>query len=228
MTETKPRDYTKEPDLVKRIVESLHPERMYLKVKEIIDETPSTKTFRMVPTRGKLPPFRAGQYVNLFVNIGGVLTSRPYSISSSPTQTEYIDLTVRRKEGGFVSNYLLDEVKVGDEFETTGPAGQFYYEPLTDGKNLVFLAGGSGITPFMSMIREVVEKGLDLNIWLIYGSRVPDDVIFGEELEKIAEQNPNINHVLVISEPPENWGGVCGFINRDIILEQVKTVEDKT
>jgi len=228
LTETKPRDYTKEPDLVKRIVESLHPERMYLKVKEIIDETPSTKTFRMVPTRGKLPPFRAGQYVNLFVNIGGVLTSRPYSISSSPTQTEYIDLTVRRKEGGFVSNYLLDEVKVGDEFETTGPAGQFYYEPLTDGKNLVFLAGGSGITPFMSMIREVVEKGLDLNIWLIYGSRVPDDVIFGKELEKIAEQNPNINYVLVISEPPENWGGVCGFINRDIILEQVKTVEDKT
>ncbi|MHA1644054.1 MAG: flavodoxin reductase, partial [Candidatus Freyarchaeota archaeon] len=64
MTETKPQDYTKEPDLVRRIVESLHPERMYLKVKEIIEETPSTKTFRMVPTRGKLPPFRAGQYVN--------------------------------------------------------------------------------------------------------------------------------------------------------------------
>lgn len=228
MAETKPRDYTKEPDFVKKIVESLHPERMYLKVKEIIEETPSTKTFRMVPTKGKLPPFRAGQYVNLFVTIGGVLTSRPYSISSSPNQTEYIDLTVRRKEGGFVSNYLLDEVKVGDEFETTGPVGQFYYEPLTDGKNLVFLAGGSGITPFMSIIREVVDKKLDLNIWLLYGSRIPDDVIFGKELEEIARKNPNIDYVLVISEPPEHWGGVCGFLNQDLIREHLEKVEDKT
>ncbi|MFB0564019.1 MAG: FAD-binding oxidoreductase [Candidatus Lokiarchaeia archaeon] len=228
MTETKPRDYTKEPEFVKKIVESLHPERMYLKVKEIIEETPSTKTFRMIPTKGKLPPFRAGQYVNLFVTIDGVLTSRPYSISSSPTKTEYIDLTVRRKEGGFVSNYLLDKVKIGDEFETTGPSGQFYYEPLTDRKALVFLAGGSGITPFMSIIGEVVDKKLDLKIWLIYGSRVPEDIIFGKELEVIANKHPNIRYVLVISEPPESWGGLCGFLNRNIITEEVGSIEGKT
>lgn len=223
-----PRDYTKEPDFVKKIVESLHPERMYLKVKEIIEETPSTKTFRMIPTKGKLPPFRAGQYVNLFVNIDGVLTSRPYSISSSPTQTEHIDLTVRRKKGGFVSNYLLDKVKVGDEFETTGPMGQFYYEPLTDGKNLVFLAGGSGITPFMSIIREVVDRKLDLNIWLIYGSRVPEDVIFNKELEKIAKKHKNIHFSVVISEPPEGYSGVCGFLDKGIILSQIGKSEGKT
>ncbi|MEM2959638.1 MAG: FAD-binding oxidoreductase [Candidatus Jordarchaeaceae archaeon] len=228
MSEAKPRDYTKEPDFVKKIVESLHPERMYLKVKEIIQETPSTKTFRMVPTKGKLPPFRAGQYVNLFVKIGNVLTSRPYSISSPPTKTDYIDLTVRRKKGGFVSNYLLDKVKVGDEFETTGPMGQFYYEPLTDGKNLVFLAGGSGITPFMSIIREVVERKLDLNIWLIYGSRVPEDIIFGKELEQIAKKNKNIHYSVVISEPPEGYKGICGFLTRDIILNQIGDAEGKT
>lgn len=210
-----PRDYTKEPDIVKKIVDGLHPERMYLKVKEIIEETPSTKTFRMVPTKGKLPPFRAGQYVNLFVNIEGVLTSRPYSISSSPTKTEYIDLTVRRKQNGFVSNYLMDKVRVGDEFETTGPMGQFYYEPLTDGKNLVFLAGGSGVTPFMSIIREVVDRKLDFNIWLIYGSRVPSDVIFLKELEKIAKKYKNTHFTVVISEPPDGYTGVCGFLERE-------------
>ncbi|MFB0562446.1 MAG: FAD-binding oxidoreductase [Candidatus Lokiarchaeia archaeon] len=223
-----PRDYTKEPEFVKKIVDSLHPERMYLKVKEIIEETPSTKTFRMVPTKGKLPPFRAGQYVNLFVTIDGVLTSRPYSISSSPTKTEHIDLTVRRKQGGFVSNYLLDKVKVGDEFETTGPAGQFYYEPLTDGKNLVFLAGGSGITPFMCIIRDVVDRKLDLNIWLIYGSRVPEDIIFYNELEKITTKHKNIHFSVVISEPPEGYKGICGFLEKEIILSQIGTAEGKT
>ncbi|MEM3588172.1 MAG: ferredoxin reductase, partial [Candidatus Jordarchaeaceae archaeon] len=222
------RDYSKEPELVRKIVESLHPQRMYLKVKEIIEETPSTKTFRMISTKGKIPPFRAGQYVNLFVNINGVLTSRPYSISSSPTQTEYIDLTVRRKKGGFVSNYLLDKVKVGDEFQSTEPTGQFYYEPLTDGKNLVFLAGGSGITPFMSIIRKVVDRKLDLNIWLIYGSRVPDDVIFHKELEKISSEHKNIHLTLVISEPPEGYKGLCGFLSKEIILSQISKAEDKT
>jgi len=222
------RDYTKEPDFVKRAVESIHPERMRLKVRKVIEETKSTKTFRMVPVKGILPPFRAGQYVNLFINIDGVLTSRPYSISSSPTHIEYLDLTVRRKEGGFVSNYLADKVKVGDEFETTGPAGQFYYEPLIDGKNLVFLAGGSGITPFMSILREVVDRKLDLNIWLIYGSRVPSDVIFAKELEEIARRHRRVRYSTVISEPPKSWEGLCGFLNKDIISEQVETVEGKT
>jgi ferredoxin-NADP reductase len=157
-----------------------------------------------------------------------VLTSRPYSISSTPTQTEYIDLTVRRKEGGFVSNYLLDKVKVGDEFETTGPAGTFYYEPLTDGKELVFLAGGSGITPFMSIIHEVVDKKLDLNIWLIYGSRIPEDIIFYKKLEEICNKNDNINFAVVISEPPESYDGICGFLEKEIILSQIGTADGKT
>ncbi|MBM3149919.1 MAG: hypothetical protein FJZ88_07850, partial [Chloroflexi bacterium] len=131
----------------------LHPSRITLKVKEIIEETPSTKTLRMVSADGALPYFRAGQYINLFVNIGGVLTSRPYSISSAP-EKPYYDITVRRMEPGFVSHYLLDKVKPGDTFESTGPNGGFYYEPIIDSSNLVFLAGGSGVTPFISIIRD--------------------------------------------------------------------------
>ena len=130
-----------------KVVASIHPRRLLkLKIKEIIKETGSAKTFRLESTDGKLPWFRAGQYINLFVDIGGVKTSRPYSISSAPGKS-YYDITVRRVEGGFVSSYLLDKVKVGDGFESTGPGGYFYYEPLVDSTYLVFLAGGSGAAP---------------------------------------------------------------------------------
>ena len=95
-------------------VEKYHPRRLELRVSEKFAENADTTTLRLVSTNGYLPPFRAGQYINLFVEIEGICTSRPYSISSSPAQIAYYDLTVRRVPNGFVSDYLLDKVKVGD------------------------------------------------------------------------------------------------------------------
>ncbi|WP_231878921.1 FAD-binding oxidoreductase, partial [Oleiphilus sp. HI0125] len=76
-------------------IAKLHPKRLNLEVTEIFQETPSTKTFRVRSARGALPPFQAGQYINLFVNIDGVETARPYAISSCPTHRDYYDLTVK-------------------------------------------------------------------------------------------------------------------------------------
>jgi ferredoxin-NADP reductase len=213
--------------IVREAVGRYHPQYMQLKVLEIIQETPSTKTFRFERVDGFLPPFRAGQYVNLFVDVDGVLTSRPYSISSSPAQVT-IDLTVQQKPGGFVTRYLLNELKVGDELKSTGPKGHFYYEPLIDGKELVFLAGGSGITPFMSMIRSLLEQEEVPRMRLLYGSRTPEDVIFGEELTRLAETHSNLDYRLVISEPPDGYSGLRGFLDASLIRDQVGDVRDKT
>jgi len=212
---------------VKTIVDRYHPKEMKLRLLEISEETPSTKTFRFDRTDGSLPPFRPGQYVNLFVDVDGVLTSRPYSISSSP-KDETLDLTVQRKPGGFVTRYLLGELQVGDELKSTGPQGHFYYEPLIDGKNLIFLAGGSGITPFMSMIRALLEEDDAPIIQLIYGSRIPEDVIFGETLSRLADEHSNLDYSLVISEPPEDYLGLSGFLDAKLIQDQVGDVEGKT
>lgn len=212
--------------LAKKAVTRSHPDRISLKVKDIIRETPSTKTLRMEAADRTLPHFRAGQYINLLVNIDGVLTSRPYSISSTPGKP-YYDLTVRRREPGFVSHYLLDRVKGGDIFQSTGPSGSLYYEPLLDGSELVFLAGGSGITPFVSIIRETVERKLPVNIRLLYGSRVPEDIIFGDELRKLVSRYRNIKVDFVISEPPEGWVGLCGLLDAKMISSLVGSVEDK-
>ena len=236
-------DHAATEHTTRQIVERLHPKRMQLRVSEIIQETPSTKTLRMERIDGPLPPFRPGQYVNLFVDVDGVLTSRPYSISSAPRldrgpagseadqEPRTLDLTIRDKADGFVAPYLLNEVQVGDELESTGPAGSFCHEPLIDGEELVFLAGGSGITPFMSIIREAFGGDAaepSLRIHLLYGSRVPDDMIFGAELSALAEEHGGLHFLPVISEPPPACEGLTGFLDAGTIREQVGDLAGKT
>jgi ferredoxin-NADP reductase len=221
-------DYTSHKGTVERTIAMLHPKRIQLRVSEIFEETPSTKTFRLVAEEGYLPPFQAGQYINIFVEAGGVRTSRPYSISSSPTQRGYYDIAIRRVEDGFISSHLLDKVKIGDKFESTSPSGTFHHNPLFHGNDLVFLAGGSGITPFMSMIREVADRGLDRRIHLIYGNQDMNDVIFHDEIRNIIERHPSIGLSIVISSPPNDYRGLTGFITAELMKDVLGNVSSKT
>ncbi|MBN1947754.1 MAG: 2Fe-2S iron-sulfur cluster binding domain-containing protein [Bradymonadales bacterium] len=214
-------------DRVARLLERYHPHRMALELIQVIDETASTKTFRFQRIDGPLPVFRPGQYVNLFLTVGAVRTSRPYSISSRPG-ADHLDLTVRLKPDGFVAPYLLSQAKVGDRFESTGPAGQFYWEPLIDREKLVFLAGGSGITPFMSIIRDQAVRGWEVDIHLLYGCRTPDDVIFGRELEELAKKTDRLRYDLVISDPSDGYQGLAGFLDGDLLQRQLGTLDDRT
>jgi glycine betaine catabolism B len=209
-------------------IRQLHPERLELHVSDIIEETRSTKTLRLVSKDNYLPPFLAGQYIALFLEVGGIRTSRPYSISSQPNQVGYYDITIRRVENGLVSNYLLDEVKRGDTLISSGPAGNFYFNPLIHKKTTVCIAGGSGITPFMSMIREIIECGLDRTVYLFYGSKTTDDVIFSDALAHFTERFENIHYIPVIEDPAEEYAGACGFITREVLREVLENIDDKS
>ena len=208
-------------------VERLHPPQMQLRVEEVVQETPTTRTFRTRRVDGELPPFRAGQYVNLYVDVDGVRTSRPYSISSPPG-APHLDLTVRDVPGGFVAPHLLASVSAGDELRCSGPEGCFYYESLNHGRELVLLAGGSGITPFASMLREMAAAGWPCRVWLLYGCRTPDDVIFGDELRQMAKDADRFDLAVVISEPPEGYRGKRGLLDAKRIRREVGSVRGKT
>ena len=182
------KDYGSYRDSVGKQINLLHPTRIKHCVSEIIDETSSTKTLRLVSQDGYLPPFLAGQYITLFLEVDGIRTSRPYSISSPPNQTGLYEITVRRVEDGLVSNYLLDEIKTGDELESSGPVGNFHHNPLFHDRTMVCIAGGSGITPFRSMIREIVECGLERDIYLFYGTKNLNDAIFHDELRSLSDR----------------------------------------
>ena len=123
-------DKTIDKGEVKEYIDRLHPSEIEMKVNEIRDETQSAKTLRLIPENGYLPPFQAGQYIPVFLEVGGIRTSRPYSISSPPNHTGYYDITVRRVENGLVSSYLLDEVKNGDRIICSGPTGNFHHNPV--------------------------------------------------------------------------------------------------
>ncbi len=209
-------------------VEALHRKELNLIVNAVIDTGKNAKIIRFVSEDGYLPPFEAGQYINLFTVIDGVRTSRPYSISSSPRQRAYYEITVARIPQGFVSDYFIDKVKVGDRFTANGPAGVFHFQPVFHSKKSLFLSGGSGITPFLSMTREILDAALDRDVVLLYGCRSPEAALYHEELSAYAAQYPNFRYHLVVSDPVEGWTGETGFLNKELIARLVPDFMERT
>jgi ring-1,2-phenylacetyl-CoA epoxidase subunit PaaE len=125
-------------------------------------------------------------------------------------------ITVKRISGGLVSNFLCDNVKVGDSLEVIEPMGNFVIEPDADAtKNYVFVGAGSGVTPLMSMIKTLLHKEPKSKIHLIYGSRHEDQIIFKKQLDVLEKDYADRFTVLhVISQPAANWPGLKGRINQ--------------
>ena len=216
-------------DGLENLCNRIHPGKQELQVTDIESLSPDTKLFRFISAKPSKPlaPFRAGQYIGLTVDINGVRTSRPFSLASSPNQLSYYELGVRIKENGFVSPFLIENLKVGDILEASEPLGSLFYNPLFHGKDLVFIAGGSGITPFISLLRDISEKQLSLNIWLIFGCLTEKDILFKIELDDIQKRRSNINVRYILSEPDSDWKGESGFITRDKILNEIGTIARK-
>ncbi|MBQ6469193.1 MAG: 2Fe-2S iron-sulfur cluster binding domain-containing protein [Lachnospiraceae bacterium] len=198
---------------------ALHPDYVKLVVSEVIDHpgaASKTIVFKAADG-GKLPYFRAGQYLSLKMKIGDSVISRPYSISSAPKEAlegKY-ELTVRTNPGGFAAEYLLSDVKEGDSFTASSPQGNFYYEELRDPAHIVALAGGSGITPFLSMAKAIADGTEDFKLTILFGSRTEEQILFKDELEKLAE-NEKIEVVHVLSDE-EKDGYENGFITAELI-----------
>ena len=216
-------------DGLENLCDRIHPGKQSIRISDIKQLSWDTKLYRFISANPDklLAPFRAGQYIGITVEINGVRTSRPYSLVSSPNQLAYYELAIKRKEGGFVSSYILDNLKEGDILEATEPMGNFYYNRIFHGKNLVFIAGGSGIAPFISMLRDISERVLPLNVWLIFGCLTEKDILFREELEDIQIRRPNTRIKYILSEPGPEWAGPCGFITKEEILKEIGSIDNK-
>ena len=198
---------------------ALHPDYQRLTVSKIINHPGAgAKTFVFESADGApLAYFRAGQYLSLKMKIGGSVLSRPYSISSAPKDAlaGRYELTVRANPGGFAADWLLEEAKVGDTFYASAPQGSFYYEELRDPKNIVALAGGSGITPFLSMARAIADGTEDFSLTILFGSRTEDQILFRGELAELA-RNEKINVIHVLSDE-ERPGYEHGFLTAELV-----------
>ncbi len=221
-------DYTIPGDDVDQYVERLHPPMLDLIVSRVIEETPSSKTIRLVSEYGYLPPFQAGQYITVIVEKDNVRTTRPYSISSSPDQLAYYDITVRRIADGLISGFLVDELKTGDKIQSSAPSGNFLYNPVIHDNKHVYVAGGSGITPFMSMLRQVTDRRLKREVYLFYGNRNDEDILFHDELVDISNQSDTIQYIPVIEKPGNTIKCETGLITAELITSRIGALHDKT
>ena len=207
---------------VNELAKRLHPAAQYLKIAEIVQETHDAKSFVLVPdeeagTR-ELAPFKAGSYINVRTTLAGSVARRTYSLSSSPKEAlegKY-RITVKLKEGGFLSAWLHNEAKVGDKLTATEPGGHVTHSGIRDCKKVVALAGGSGITPFMSMAKAIDEGTEDFEMTLLYGARTEADLVFRDDFDAIAARCPKVKVVYVLSEEQKE-GFEAGFITAELI-----------
>ena len=214
------------PDQAFVIAKALHPKKQCLVVKEVITRTDDCKSFVLVPDENRgtsaLAYFGAGKYLTVFEEIEGMKITRAYSISSKPQDAlagKYM-LTIKRVDGGLMSNYILDTWEVGTEVTVSAPEGHFEYQPLRDAKTVICLAGGSGITPFVSMAGAILDGDEDFNMILLYGSRNKENILFYDELLEIASKTDKVKVINVLSDKDTDVSGdgfEAGFITAELI-----------
>lgn len=154
-----------------------------------------------------LAAFRAGQYISVFLNVAGCTLTRAYSLSSTPRQAieNRYAITVERNEKGFASDHILDTWQVGTRVEISMPLGEFCHEPSRDAAHVVAIAGGSGITPFLSMAGAIADGTEDFRLTILYGNRTADEILYRDTLGTLADQCHKLRVVHVLSDEVCHW-----------------------
>jgi ferredoxin-NADP reductase len=187
-------------------------------VVELIPETPRVRS--IVLDAPEWPGHRAGQHLDVRLTAeDGYQAQRSYSVASPPEDGRPT-ITVERLDDGEVSPYLVDELRLGDRLELRGPIGGYFVWEAKHGGPLLLLAGGSGVVPLMAMIRHRAAAGSDAPTRLLHSSRSLEDVIYREELDRLAARNDGFElfHTLTRSQP-EGWTGYRRRIDGEMLRE---------
>jgi ring-1,2-phenylacetyl-CoA epoxidase subunit PaaE len=204
-----------------------------LVVNNIIQETKDAITIVFDQPASPLD-YKSGQFLTLIIPVDGKEIRRAYSLCSSPFLGELPAVTVKRVDGGRMSNWLADKLKKGDRVKVMAPTGQFTTEYSASNKrHLVLFAGGSGITPMMSIIKSTLTKEPESIVSLIYCNRNVDSIIFYNELGKLETKYEGRLHVIhILDEAPMNWQGYSGLLNPDMLKKLFERIpswgNDKT
>jgi len=184
-------------------------------VEEIIARTYNVKSYRFARPRSL--SYRAGQFAFVTVKADEQKIRKPLTLSSSPTEPDYIEFT--KKLTGHPFSNGLDVLVAGDKVRLDAPYGNFTLDEKSP--SVTMLAGGMGITPMRSMCRHCTDMKLPYVITLLYASNTEADIVFKREFEEMQSENRNLKVVLALSEVGSGWKGHTGRINADMIREEV-------
>jgi len=194
-----------------------------LKIARIFQETPDVKTFRFVNPAGGPLPFEhlAGQYINLKLTIDGKRVNRSYTIASSPTRNHYVEISVKRAANGYGSKHLHDTWREGDLISVSAPAGKFFFAGH-EAERVVLIAGGIGITPMMSVVRSLTDRGWTGQMYLVFSVRKKEDIVFAHELADLQERWKNLHvSITLTNDPDAAWDGARGQITAELLAKLV-------
>jgi len=195
----------------------------------VIDETPDTKTFRFRVEPAALLNYKPGQFITLNLKIGQDLVMRNYTLSSSPSRPDLLAITVKRVPEGKASNWLNDNLAVGDRLGASSPRGPFHAFTATTQK-LLLLSAGSGITPMLSMARYYADTECDKDIVFFYCAKTAADLIALDELQLLTRQHTNMRLVLTLTaeNTQSDWTGLRGRIDQQMLADVVRDISERS
>lgn len=199
-----------------------------LKVKNIIQETKDAISIVFEHPAGRKINYKSGQFLTLIVPIEGKEVRRAYSLCSSPFVDADLVVTVKRVDKGLMSNWLPDNLKAGATLKVMEPMGQFTTEfSATNKRHLVLFAGGSGITPMMSIIKSTLTQEPDSICSLIYCNRDIESIIFKDQFDQLQTKYEGRLHVIhILDNAPMNWQGYSGLLNHDMLKKLFERMPD--
>ncbi|HFQ5167399.1 TPA: MOSC N-terminal beta barrel domain-containing protein [Vibrio vulnificus] len=182
-------------------------------------------TFWLEPEHGQLPAYLPGQHLPVEITVDGDTISRRYTLSSSPSRPGRYAISVKRIDGGRVSNWLIDHLEVGDELFAQSPQGQFH---IHEDKHqpLLLLSAGSGVTPMLSMLRYLADHDLVEDVVFYHQCRSVEDIPCKEELDALKSRYPGLTVKISLTQAPIDWFGLKGRLSLSH-LKQIKAVESR-
>lgn len=202
-----------------------------LKVRDIVRETTDAVSLGFdVPSELKEDyRFKQGQYLTLRFMIEGEEIRRSYSICSSPFEKDELRVAIKKVKGGKVSNLINDTLKVGDEIDVMIPMGGFHTElDAKNKKTYVLFAGGSGITPMMSIMKAVLEAEPQSSIILLYGNNDQASIIFRKQIDELAASSQSrLNVFYILNDAPAGYSSLLvGMMTKDKNLSLIREYTD--
>lgn len=189
-------------------------------VVRVSPEAGRVTTLELAPTGTRIEPHLPGQFAFIKFQRGSEVTSEehPFTIASAPSPDGHLSFTIK-SSGDFTAS--VDRAKPGDLVAVQGPFGIFSRTFHPEETRLVFIAGGIGITPLMSMIRAMHTSSTAPEVLLIYGNETEGEIVFREELEAVAASGrPSLRVLHVLRKPEESWLGDRGVVTRDLIVRE--------
>ena len=219
---------------VKNNIRLLMPEEFFnikeytTRIETIEQLTRDIKGFRLKLPDGETANFKAGQYIQLYTKPYDKIKEsvyRAYSISNVPSDNKAIELIIRQVPDGICTTYVHNQLSEGDQVKINGPYGDFYLRG--DCREIIMIAGGSGMAPIKSIILDVLERGIDIKMNFFFGAVTKKDLYHLDYFYDLAARHSNFRFIPALSKPaPEdNWDGEAGLIT-DVVARSIEDGSD--